>query len=279
MQHSFNRTKWTQALVLLSCLVGLGCDDNTPSDSSEKGRTNASIQSEPAAPIQSEPAAPIQSAPSRKPIQSEPASAPSPSSSSRVPSEPAPLKRGDVTGGMAAAVSGREVESPLLMKTSLEPREGKWIARWTVRNRSDETVYLVTQLPVRKSGRIVADAARIYRRAEATTLHLTKRLWRIPAGVAPLLQELPYLVRLAPGQSSAGAIRVPPSLLESYPYQAGRGGAALVREVVISFGYFTEDAQPVRSKANPDLFEVGYGALDMQRFLTGKPHAARLMVR
>ncbi len=286
MQQELRRRPWAQALVLLACLVGLGCDDSS-SDSTPSAQAQAPIQSAP----QSEPATPIQSAPTQSapaapvqsvPIQSEATpiqSAPTQSAPERS-ADPAPLERGDVTGGMAAAISGREVESPLVMKTSLEPRDGKWIARWEIRNRSDEPVYLVTQLPVRKSGRIVPDAARIYRRAEEGTLHLTKRLWRIPAGVAPLLQELPYLLRLEPGQSSAGAIRVPPSLLESYPYQAGRGAApGLARAVVISFGYFTGDAQPVPSKANPALFEVAYRALDTQRFLTGEPHAARLMVR
>ena len=274
---------WAQALVLLSCLVGLGCDD-TSSDSPGSARTNAPIQSEP---VQSEPvqSAPVQSAPVQsepvqsEPVQSEPVqSAPEPSSSRQVTSEPASLEHGDVRGGMSAAISGREVESPLVMRTRFEPRDGKWIARWEIRNRGDEPVFLVTQLPVTKSAGIVADAARIYRRADQDTLHLTKRLWRIPAGVAPLVEELPYLVRLEPGQTSSGAIRVPPSLRESYPYQASYRNA-LVRKVVISFGYFTLDSQPVASQANAGLFEVGYQALDMQRFLTSEPHDARLMVR
>lgn len=170
------------------------------------------------------------------------------------------------------------LEAPLLLETRVE-REGQtWAARWRVTNRGSSPVYLVTQLPRLEDGIQIPAPALIYRRAEEETLYLTKRLWRIPAAVDPLIQVVPFLTRLEPGQAYVGGVRIPPAIRESYPYQAGFRRAEIER-LVISFGYFGEEAKPVASAEHPGLYQVSYGALGQQRYLTSAAAAVRLEVR
>ncbi|MBL4845352.1 MAG: hypothetical protein JKY65_07495 [Planctomycetes bacterium] len=281
MQTTIRRRRQTlRALVLCtSCLIALGCD---PDDSSEdRAQTSAASHVSKTENRKTE----HSKTESRKTeSRSEPAKAPLvitplPAATPRA-TAPARLESGEAPrAGMSNVLAGKEVQSPLVIESSLEARGGKWIARWTVRNRSQAPIYLATQLPTVRGGRIVPDPHHIYLRAEGDTLHMTKRLWRIPRAVMPLIQELPFLIRLEPGQSHAGAIRIPPSLRESYPYREGGAKNAFISKVVISFGYFTQDANPAPSKGHPGLFQVRYAARSAQRVVSGTPHAARLMVR
>jgi len=172
-------------------------------------------------------------------------------------------------------------EGELALTSSLEAAPGgQWIARWSVRNPSQTPLYLVTQLPTVKGGRPTPDPNAVYLRAEGQTLHLTKRMWRVPRGVSPLITELPYLVRLDPGQSFDGALRLPPAVASSFPYRVKpRGEEAPVREVVISMGYFREAANPQPSPEHPGLYLAPYSAIDAQLYVTSAPHAAELRVR
>ncbi len=105
-------------------------------------------------------------------------------------------------------------------------------------------------------------------------------MWRIPRGVSPLITELPYLVRLDPGQSHAGALRLPPAVASNFPYRVQpRGDEAPVREVVISMGYFREAANPRPSPDHPGLYLAPYSALDSQLYVSGEPHPVELRVR
>lgn len=162
----------------------------------------------------------------------------------------------------------------------MEPIEGKWVARWTLTNEGQETLYVATQLPVQAGGGSAPSAHRLYARARAGTLHLTKRLWRIPNLVQPLIRELPYLERLEPGQSLKGGVRIPPRVAADHPYQSGEAREGeFVREVVISFGFFDASAQPRLVEGAPGLYQVPYGALDQQRCVESPAHPARLYVR
>jgi hypothetical protein len=173
------------------------------------------------------------------------------------------------------AEAPQDAQSPLSLETHLGTEGESWAARWRVTNRGSAPVYLVTQVPSFREGRQVPAPGAIYRRAEDETLYLTKRLWRIPAAVDALAPTLPYLIRLDPGQSHVGGVRIPAAIRESYPYQDGYGKAQIER-LVISFGYF-ETASPCPDY--PGLYQVPYSALDQQRYLTSQPLAARLEVR
>lgn len=164
---------------------------------------------------------------------------------------------------------------PLALETHLQAEGDSWALRWRVTNHSPSPIYLVTQVPSFRAGRQVPAPGAIYRRAEDETLYLTKRLWRIPAAVDALVPALPYLIRLDPGQSHVGGVRIPAAIRESYPYQDGHA-AAQVQRLVVSFGYF-ESASPCAE--HPGLYQVPYSALDQQRYLTSEPLAARLVVR
>ncbi|MBL4850286.1 MAG: hypothetical protein JKY65_32560 [Planctomycetes bacterium] len=267
-------------MVLLAGLTLVGCDEKTASES--KSTKSVAGQRDPALPQSS-------AAPSGGAERSE-SSAPSPARSTPrqgaprvVDPEPEPERldqRGRMSG-ITDALQGASRPAPLEMKTSLEPQGGKWVARWKIRNQSEEPVYLVAQLPTVKNGRIVPQPHKVYLRAQEDTLHLTKRLWRIPRGIDPFIQELPYLVRMVPGQVYEGVLGVPSSLKASYPYRSERSAPAakIVSKLVISFGYFTGEVQPQASKSHPDLFTVPYGAIESQSYVTSEPHAVRLVVR
>lgn len=164
---------------------------------------------------------------------------------------------------------------PLALETHLQAEGDSWALRWRVTNHGQSPIYLVTQVPSFQAGRQVPAPGAIYRRAEDETLYLTKRLWRIPAAVDALVPALPYLIRLDPGQSHVGGVRIPAAIRESYPYQDGHAKAQIER-LVVSFGYF-ESASPCAEHAG--LYQVPYSALDQQRYLTSEPLAARLVVR
>jgi len=194
------------------------------------------------------------------------------------PGEPEAQGRAPDRGGARGALI--EASAPLRLETSLEPTQGKWVARWTLSNRGREPLYVATQLPTQRRGRIVPSRQRLYVRAQEGALHLTKRLWRIPRAVQAFVRELPYLERLEPGQSVAGAVRVPPLVAENHPYQAGGvRETQLVREVVISFGFFTQEAEPQPVAGTPGLYQVPYEAISEQRFVESPAHPARLSVR
>lgn len=178
-------------------------------------------------------------------------------------------------GGIRGALS--PTPAPLLIETTLEATQGKWLARWKVTNQGSRPLYVATRLP---AGRADAPSPhRLYVRAQDGTLHLTKRLWRIPSGVRPHRVELPYLEKLEPGQSVTGAVRIPPLVAEHYPYQGSllRRQTQLVREVVISCGYFDASANPIPLAGG--LYRVAYEEIAKQRFAKGSAHPARLSVR
>ena len=292
MSHS-NASKLL--LLLTSSLICLGCDDEPQAPTQTKrpkvtqsaSTQDASArQDSPAANSTTAVAAATEAAPARDqeaPARSAPRSEPS-RAGSRAPA-PKPGQQADLeTRGPAAGINralrGEEVQSPLSIESSLEAAQGQWIARWTVRNESQEPLYLVTQLPVVKAGKVRPDAHRIYVRPQGETLHVTKRMWRIPRAVSPLRAELPFLIRLEPGQVHKGAIRLPASIAANYPYRTSPAKArALVNQVVLSFGYFGQDAGPQPSAEAPGLFTLPYGALGKQAFVSSTPHPARLSVR
>jgi hypothetical protein len=172
-------------------------------------------------------------------------------------------------------------EGQLVLTSSVEAGSGgEWIVRWSVRNPGTSSLYLVAQLPTVKGGRPAPDPNAVYLRADGETLHLTKRMWRVPRGVSPLITELPYLVRLDPGQSHAGAIRLPPAVASKFPYRIeDRGPEAPVSEVVVSMGYFSEAAGPQACPDHEGLYLAPYSALESQAYVTSEPHAAELRVR
>lgn len=249
------------ATLLLVC-AGLGCEDRAPTpppsilppSAPEDPTQRPSPQSE----VPDVTATPSESL----------GSAPDPQGSG--PQSPGPQSQ-----------QGPAPEGRLVLTSSIEAGSGgEWIARWSVRNPGATPLYLVTQLPTVKGGRPAPDPNAVYLRAEGETLHLTKRMWRVPRGVSPLITELPYLLRLDPGQSHAGAIRLPPAVASKFPYRIGeRGPEAPVSEVVISLGYFGEAANPKPCADHPGLYLAPYDALDSQLYVTSQPHPAQLRVR
>ena len=268
------------ALLLLVGVLGLGCEEADPTSrpaqasaalraaSSSRGRASAgpnSGASEPEAPRDTPTAALGERQGAATPSQA-------PAPRGLAPSEGQARESGGIRGALS------EVSAPLRLSTSLEARDGQWVARWTLINEGQEALYVATQLPVQRGGGSAPSPDRLYARARAGKLHLTKRLWRIPVLVQPLVRELPYLERLDPGQSLRGGVRIPPRVATNYPYQPGGAQEGeLVREVVISFGYFDASVQP-RALAS-GLYQVPYGAIDQQRYVRSPAHAARLYVR
>ncbi|MBL4844509.1 MAG: hypothetical protein JKY65_03190 [Planctomycetes bacterium] len=276
-------------IVLVVLLVAslMGCNEEDPyAPQGIQGRTDKAKKDGAGAPIRTKTtdapterrAEPVQAQSHTKSSRSEPVKRPA-GASRRRSGAPSTLDQTDQRRGIVDALQGTDRPSPLELQTTLEPTNDRWIARWSIRNRSEEPIYVATQLPVMSEGRIVPDPDRIYLRAGGDTLYMTKRLWRIPGDVYPLIQSLPFLIRLEPGQVHTGAIRVPPSLGEDYPYQRrAKRTSALTSKVVISFGYFTEAANPQPAKGNEGLFKVSYGALNAQRYVTSTPHPAKLVV-
>ncbi|MBL4848750.1 MAG: hypothetical protein JKY65_24785 [Planctomycetes bacterium] len=268
-------------VALTPSLLLLGCDDE-PADAQGK----AALSQKESGSSQKELGG-AKRAQGTSPQAKTSASQASTTGSARRPSRPRPTgpttsgqeepKGGPVTG-INDALAGQE--GPLAIESSLEPKQGEWVARWSIRNRSRKPVFLATQLPTVRNKRIAPDPARIYLRAKDETLYVTKRMWRIPRGVSPLIREVPFLIRLEPGQVHEGAIRLPASLASNYPYRSRRpSGQTLVSRVLISNGYFLESAQPTPSEEYPGLFTVPYTELESQQFVTSEPHPARLSVR
>lgn len=268
-------------LLLTSSLICLGCDDepqaptqaptqvtrSLSSDDAPRARTRT-VASASAASTEAAPTAPRSDSPTA-----------SPSTPSQRPSPGEQLEERTKAPGMSQILRDKELQSPLSIESSLEASQGQWIARWKVRNESDEPIYLVTQLPVVKGGKARPDAHRIYVRPQGETLHVTKRMWRVPRALSPMRIELPYLLRLEPGQVHQGAIRLPASIAATYPYRTSpERPRVLVNQVVLSFGYFGQDAGPQASDA-PGLFALPYAALSKQAFVSSSPHPARLAVR
>ena len=292
MSHS-NASKLL--LLLTSSLICLGCDDEpqtqpqTPAPVTQSASTQdaPARQSSPAAKPTTAVGAATEAAPATEADLAEEApgrGAPrqtSATNSSSAATPEASLETRGHAAGINQALRGDAVQSPLSIESSLEAAQGQWIARWTVRNESQEPVYLVTQLPTVKAGKVRPDQHRIYVRPQGETLHVTKRMWRIPRAVSPLHPELPFLIRLEPGQVHQGAIRLPASIAANYPYRSGAPtkARALVNQVVLSFGYFSQDAGPQPSAEAPGLFTLPYGALSQQTFVSSTPHPARLLVR
>lgn len=277
-------------LLLTASLICLGCDDEPQTQTPPPAPVTQSASTQDASAHQNGPAAKpttaVGAATEAEPATEVEPAEEAPARSARQPSSPSPtapeasLETRGHAAGINQALRGDEVKSPLSIESSLQAAQGQWIARWTVRNESQEPLYLVTQLPIVKGGKIHADPHRIYVRPQGETLHVTKRMWRIPRAVSPLHPELPFLIRLEPGQVHTGAIRLPASIAANYPYRASQTKArALVNQVVISFGYFSQDAGPQPSAEAPGLFTLPYGALSQQTFVSSTPHKARLSVR
>jgi hypothetical protein len=272
-------------LLLTSSLICLGCDDEPQAPTQTPGVQVSSTSDAPrrssarpatAAPVTAAPGAAEAATQGATPSRS---SAPERTSPAPRTRQAAPETGGAKSSGINQALRDKEVQSPLSLESSLEASQGQWIARWTLRNEGEEPIYLVAQLPVVKGGKVRPDANRIYVRPQGETLHVTKRMWRIPRDVSPYTVELPYLIRLEPGQVHKGAIRLPASIAANFPYRLSpKGSRVLVSEVVLSFGYFSQDAGP-RASDTPGLFTLPYGALNEQAFVSSEPHPARLAVR
>lgn len=169
----------------------------------------------------------------------------------------------------------------LVLSSSAEPGEsGQWIVRWSVQNPGSKPRYLVAQLPNYAGGRPAPDPHGVYLETEGETLRLSKRMWRIPLGVSPLITELPYLVRLEPGESHSGAIRLPAAVARKFPYRVGprRSGVTRVSQIVVSMGYFEEAVEPKPCAEHPGLYLATYGALESQALAIGPPHEIELEV-
>lgn len=265
-------------LLLTSSLICLGCDEETqpPTQAPTRVAQKASSSDDVSQPRARTAAAASAAEEAAAPAERTPAEPVQPSREASVP-EPAPKKRAR-GAGINQVLRDKEVQAPLTLETRLEAHQGQWVARWKLTNRGEEPIYVVTQLPVVKGGKARPDQHRIYLRPQGETLHLTKRMWRVPRGVSPLRIELPYLLRLEPGQTHQGAIRLPASVAASYPYRTSPERArVLVNQVAISFGYFTQEAGPQLSEGG--LYTLPYAALSKQAFVTSAPHAARLAVR
>ena len=102
----------------------------------------------------------------------------------------------------------------------------------------------------------------------------------MPSGLSPLIVEVPYLTRLAPGEALEGQARIPATSRASYPYRTGRPGApSVIGAVQVSLGYFLESAAPQPCAGQAGLYTVPYAALEAQGYVEGPLHAARLAVR
>ena len=282
--------KHTPTLILslfVSSLAFLGCEER---ELPREGSRSASPPAQSATPRESGRArtsgGPRAAAPTREALPSAgDTDGFAPAAPSQVVARPAgeAAERGrqrDVSGISDALA---EVQGPLALESSLEPEGGAWVLRWRVENRAQEALYLCTHLPQFQGGVQVPSAEKVYLRAQGETLQVSKLMWRVPSGLSPLIREVPFLTRLAPGQSLSGELRLAATSRVSYPYRTNaerRATApALVGAVQLSFGYFRADAQPKVSSSDPGYFTVTAAAIDAQAFVTGEAHPARLALR
>ncbi len=263
-------------LLTLISVLGFGCGETLtsgPGQARPALRTTASASSQ---------------APRRSARTSRAALAPSASTAGARPANqeqgsPDPASAGEGlprSQALSGAGAPSQVTSPLRLSTTLESGDGVLIARWTLTNEGPEPLYVATQLPVQRNGRARPSPHPLYVRALGQTLYLTKRLWRIPRLVQPLVRELPYLERLEPGQSLSGGVQIPPRVAQTYPYQAEPARTdEVVSEVVISFGFFSESAGPRPAIGAPGLYQVPYPAISGQGIVESPAHSARISVR
>lgn len=177
--------------------------------------------------------------------------------------EPAP--RQAAGSGLESATSPGPAPGPAHAASPLRLRaqartegEGSRL-EWTLENVGPAPVYVFAVLPGWGGSGEVPDFEAVYVRRRGETLHLTRRLWRIPSDLKVFRPQVPYLVRLEPGQIQQGGFWLPRQVASRFPYAFGSAPGGQTAQVVLSFGYLdpAEGLAP-RPADLPGLFRIDY---------------------
>ena len=189
--------------------------------------------------------------------------------------------RAAVSAGATAGASGADqAQAPLQLTTRLMPSDAGARLEWTLENVSPGPIYVFAVLPGWRDGAEVPDFEAVYVRRRAETLHLSRRLWRIPANLRVFRPEVPYLVRIAPGRAERGGFVLPREVSSRFPYAFGASSGGATERLVLSFGYLDPEVQTgVHEAAAPGLFRVEYApGLAAQRTVESEALTLRLVV-
>ncbi|MGE0709021.1 MAG: hypothetical protein AB7N76_23310 [Planctomycetota bacterium] len=285
-----------QTLSLLACLLALGChEDEAPATDGGWGARSASSQT--AAPLTAGAAelSGDDAATTARPRGDADELRTARSASRSMAPRPA-ARDASPTHGAARAMDAVADDAPsptlgardgLVLSAALEGEGEARRLTWTLSNQGALAVWVFGVLPSYEDGAF-RPGHRLYARRRGETLHLTRRLWQIPQGIAVAIAEVPWLVRLEPGEALSDEVPLGGTARPDHPYQRGtraaREAAArphAVHELQLSYGYLVEGSGP-EPHAVPGphrLARVGYaGGLAAQRFVLAAPLPCELTV-
>jgi hypothetical protein len=125
--------------------------------------------------------------------------------------------------------------------------EGRFSLSYSARNISGKEVYLLNRLfRADRTGKRTIDKDKVYCAVVGDTVHLSKRLVRVPEGTLVESPEVPYLTHLPPGASFEESLSLAVPLRVDVPYLHPAGPVekpVLCRELVFTLGYFVAKEQ------------------------------------
>ena len=162
---------------------------------------------------------------------------------------------------------------------------GAVTVRYRARNNWNRDVYLFNRLfETAADGKRTLDANRVYVQVDGSTLKLSKQLFDVPEDVEVESPEVPYLTRLAPGQTYEEEIRLALPVRESYPYASSRAAQApgekrACEQLVFTLGYFSaREARWVRPATleGQEVLATDYGfAIQTRESVSAAPLRVR----
>jgi hypothetical protein len=137
-----------------------------------------------------------------------------------------------------------------LIQLTVESRpvhEGRFSLSYRAHNASGKEIYLFNRLfRADKTGKRAIDKDKVYCVVVGDTVHLSKRLVRVPEGTLVESPEVPYLTHLPPGASFEEGLSLALPLRLDIPYlhpSASVVKPVLCRELVFTLGYFVAKEQ------------------------------------
>lgn len=167
-----------------------------------------------------------------------------------------------------------KVDDKIRFQCKIDVADANFTIDWTVTNNSGTPIYLFSPIGEFEANELKPKPSRVYVTVEGDKVILKKSLFEIPDDVDVYMPEVPFLTKVAAGDSFHEKLEIPNNLIANFPYQFAAGMAKSQKserttKLQFQLGYVPHrsDLESLDPEAD-GLYSIGYGeGIENQKIL------------